>query len=540
MILKTLTLRNFRKFKNATVEFPDGVTGVVGLNGVGKSTIFEAISWVLFGSVAARTSADEIKRKGAINSDPCRVELDFIFEENSYRIVRDMTGKSLTTSATATINGKIAATGAETVTKYVQKKLAMDFKSFFTSIFAKQKELNALSTMIASDRRPLILRMLGIDSLDAVVKEVKSDKRNKDSILDKLSRDLVNEDGKDKIEIYKNDIEKLDTQKKENVVLIKKSREQIQGFKKDLNSLEKKCRTSKDKFEKLKDKKEKLSEKKLLFENKEKLTNELKILKDKILARKKTIDSQKKKLIKFSRIDSDIKISEKRLDEISKKVKELIKKIEQKKALVTRFKEDIKDIESKKKKIEEIGPNAKCPTCQRILSDQYKTLLKKYDDDLNKKDKEIIKLTSEIKNLGEEKDKISREEQAFHKKNNYLQTQLREKERIDTTIKNIQSEIDKEKIELKNKEEKFKEISDIKFNFIEFENVSKQVDIFYKIYQDTIDLRDEKKDEFNSLKLELERKESDKKLILQKIENFKEKISELEEYKKRIKEDKTL
>ena len=56
MILKNLTLKNFRKFKDATIEFPDGVTGVVGLNGAGKSTIFEAIAWVLYGSVAARTS----------------------------------------------------------------------------------------------------------------------------------------------------------------------------------------------------------------------------------------------------------------------------------------------------------------------------------------------------------------------------------------------------------------------------------------------------------------------------------------------------
>ncbi len=540
MILKTLTLRNFRKFKFTTVEFPDGVTGVVGLNGVGKSTIFEAIAWVLFGSVAARTSADEIKRIGAMNSDPCRIELDFIFEENNYRIIREMAGKSLTTSATATINGKIAATGAETVTKYIQNKLGMDFKSFFTSIFAKQKELNALSTMIASERRPLILRMLGIDSLDAVVKEVKSDKRNKDAILEKLSRDIISEDGKEKIEIYKNDVSKLDNQKKENVVLIKKLKEKIKGFKKDLDSLEKKCKNSKNEYEKLKYKKEKLSEKKILFENKEKLSNELKILKDKILVRKKTIDSQKKKLIKFSRLSSDIKTSEKRLNEISKKVEEQIKKIEQKKTLVNRSKEDIKDIELKKKNIEKIGPNAKCPTCERILSEQYKTLLKKYDDDIYKKDKEIINLTSEIKKLGEEKDKISREEQAFHKKNNYLQSQLREKERIDTTIKNVQSEIDKEKTELKNKEENFKKISDIKFNFKEFENVSKQVDNFYKIYQDTIDMQDTKKDEFNSLKLELERKESDKKLIIQKIENFKEKISELEKYKKKIKEDKKI
>ena len=179
MILKALTLKNFRKFKNATVEFPDGVTGVVGLNGVGKSTIFEAIAWVLYGPVATRTAADQIKREGAEHSDSCRVELDFVFEENNYRVVREMTGKSLTASATATVNGKIAATSAETVTKYIQKKLGMDFKSFFTSIFAKQKELNALSTMIASERRPLILRMLGIDSLDEVIKEVKSDRRDK-------------------------------------------------------------------------------------------------------------------------------------------------------------------------------------------------------------------------------------------------------------------------------------------------------------------------------------------------------------------------
>ena len=540
MILKTLTLRNFRRFKNATVEFPDGVTGVVGLNGVGKSTIFEAIAWALYGAVAARTSADEIKREGAIHSDPCRVELEFIFEENIYRVVRDMSGKSLTTSATATVNGKIAATGAEVVTKFIQKKLGMDFKSFFTSIFAKQKELNALSTMIASERRPLILRMLGIDSLDEVVKEVKSDKRDKDALLEKLSQDLVDGEGKDKIEIFKDEIRNFEKQKKENEVLIKKSKEKIQVFKKELDALEKKCKQSKEEYEKIKDKKEKLSEKKTLFENKEKLSDEIKNFKNKISERQKTIEQQKKKLVTFSKLDSDIKSSEKRIDEISKKIEELVKKIEQKKTLVNRSKEDIKDIESKKKKIEEIGPDAKCPTCERVLADQYKNLLKRYGEDLAKKDKEIVTFSKEIKKFEEDKDRISREEQAFHKKKNYLLNQLREKERIDTTIKNIQGEIDKEKIELKNKEQKFKEISAVKIDIKEFNNVSKQVDNFYKTYQDALDLRDSKKDTFNSLKLELERKESDKKLIMQKIENFKEKISELEKYKKKIKEDRII
>jgi exonuclease SbcC len=540
MILKTLTLVNFRKFKNATVEFPDGVTGVVGLNGVGKSTIFEAIAWVLYGAVAARTSADQIKRESALHSDPCRVELEFIFEENIYRIFREMSGKNLTTSATATINGKIAATGAEVVTKFIQNKLGMDFKSFFTSIFAKQKELNALSTMIASERRPLILKMLGIDSLDEVVKEVKSDKRDKDSLLEKLGQDLVDEDGRDKIEFFKDEIRILEKQKKEIEILIKKSKEKIQVFKKELDALEKKCKTSKDGYENIKNKKEKLLEKKTIFENKEKLSDEIKNFRDKISEREKRTYLQKKKLIDFSKLDSDITSSEKRLDALSKKIEELVKKIEQKKTLLNRLELDVKDIGSKKKKIEEIGPDAKCPTCERVLADQYKNLLKRYDEDLVKKAKEIKTYSKEIKNFEEDKDKLSREEQAFQKKKNYLLTKLREKERIDTTIKNIQDEIDKEKIELKNREKKLKEISAVKFDVKEFEIVSKQVDSFYNVYQNALESRDGKKDSFNSLKLELERKESDKKLIMQKIENSKEKTSELEEYKKKIKEDKII
>ena len=129
MILKTLVLRNYRKFKQTIIEFPDGVTGVIGLNGAGKSTIFEAISWVLYGPVAARTSADQIKREGAETSESCRVELEFVFEDDQYRIVREMTGKNMVTSATATVNGSIAVSGAETVSKFVQKKLGMDFSS---------------------------------------------------------------------------------------------------------------------------------------------------------------------------------------------------------------------------------------------------------------------------------------------------------------------------------------------------------------------------------------------------------------------------
>ena len=540
MILKILSLKNFRKFKNSTIEFPDGVTGIVGLNGVGKSTIFEAIAWVFYGSVAARTSVDQIKRVDALSSDPCRVELEFIFENDNYRIVREMIGKNLTASATVTVNGKIAATSAEVVSKYIQKKLGMDFKSFFTSIFAKQKELNALSSMIASERRPLILRMLGIDSLDEVIKEIKSDKRNKDSLIEKLKQDLVDETGLDKTDIYKDKIKNLEKQKKENEVLIKKSKENLHNLKKELTALVKKCETFKTDFEKINEKKGKLVEKKTLFEKKIKLADELKNLKNKIEDRLKTVLQQKKKLDSFKNLEEDIKSIEKRLNDVNLKIEAYIKQIEQKKTLINKINEDISELDLKKKRIEKIGPDAKCPTCDRVLEDQYKILLTKFEKDKSVKQKEIFTYEKQIKTDKEKKEIVKREEQALQKKKNYLQNQFLEKERILTNIKNLSDEVNGEKIELEEKQKKFKELELIKFDIKEHQNIIAKSDQLYRKYQEALYIRDNKKDALNSLNLEIERKESDKKLISHKIDSIKEKISDLEEYKKKIKKEKII
>lgn len=538
MIIKNLALKNYRKFKNTTIEFPDGVTGVVGLNGVGKSTIFEAIAWTLYGSVAARTSADQIKRQGALYPDPCRVELEFVFEDDNYRIVREMSGKHLVTSATTTVNGKIAANGTEAVNKYIQKKLGMDFKSFFTSIFAKQKELNALSTMVASDRRPLILKMLGIDSLDDVVKEIKSDKRNKDTLIGRLGQDLVDESGKEKIDIYRDEIKNFEKQKEEIDQIIKKFKEKILTFKKELTTLEKKYLDSKKEYEKINERKEKLAEKKTLFENKKKLQEEFKNFKEKIAERQKIIEKEKKKLDGFQKLETDIKSIEKRLNETDEKIEKSVKIIEQKKTLTERIKKDIVDIDSKRKNIEKLGPDAKCPTCERILSDQHDVLLKKFNDEKRKYEKEIGTFSNEINKVQEEKDIFSREQQALQKKRNYLHTQLRERERIDATITNISAEIKREITEMENKGKELKKIGVVTFDLKEFKTVKKQVEVLYKKYQSTLDVFNEKKDGFSSLNLDLERKEGEKKLISQDIKNLKEKITQLDKFKKQIKDEK--
>ena len=251
MILKSIRLKNFRKFKDCYLEFPDGVTGVVGLNGVGKSTLFEAVAWTLYGPVAARTSTDQIKREGAAPSDPCRVELEFIFDDDAYHVVREMSGKNLSASGSATVNGKLAVNGAEVLSKFIQKKLGMDWKSFYTSIFAKQKELNTLSSMNPSERRQLILRMLGINAVDEIISQIRSDIKQKKNLIENIASDLVDEHGQNKILVFKQEIQLQQKKQKERSLRMEEQKKQHQKIQEELSKIKKDCEAKKNSYEKL-------------------------------------------------------------------------------------------------------------------------------------------------------------------------------------------------------------------------------------------------------------------------------------------------
>lgn len=49
IILKRLKLTNFKGIKDKTINFNDNITSIYGRNGAGKTTIFDAFTWILFG-----------------------------------------------------------------------------------------------------------------------------------------------------------------------------------------------------------------------------------------------------------------------------------------------------------------------------------------------------------------------------------------------------------------------------------------------------------------------------------------------------------
>ena len=91
MRLTRLRLLNFRQHADSDIAFEAGLTGIIGPNGVGKSTLLEAIAWALYGGDTARGGKDSIRFSRAAARAQVRVELEFALGGHRYRVLRGLT-----------------------------------------------------------------------------------------------------------------------------------------------------------------------------------------------------------------------------------------------------------------------------------------------------------------------------------------------------------------------------------------------------------------------------------------------------------------
>lgn len=539
MILKSIRLKNFRKFKESYIEFPDGVTGVVGLNGVGKSTLFEAVAWTLYGPVAARTSTEQIKREDAAPSDPCRVELDFIFDDDAYHVVREMNGKNLSASGSATVNGKLVANGAEVLSKFIQKKLGMDWKSFYTSIFAKQKELNTLSSMNPSERRQLILRMLGINAVDEIISQIRSDLKEKKNLIETLFGNLVDEHGQNKILAFKQEIQRQQEKQKERLHRMEEQKKQHQKIQNEHLKIKKDCETKKITYEKLLTASAQLEERKSKFEKKQHLENDIRSLEKTLHERKETLEKLKENLLLVKNLDNELQDFDKQQQKNTSSIQTLIQKKQQNVTLTARLGEEIKELIVKKHSIEKMGPQAKCPTCKRVLGDQQKKLIIAFTEEIEKKNHETHRLIEEQNKFLIEYDRFSREKQALQKKNMFLRSRVVEREKSQSTIRHITGEMQREKQELEQKKNDLKTLGVVEFDEKQHKLIRILVSDAYKLYQGTLTTLDEIKEKQQKITIGLKEQEGEKKLIDQQIKTYEKNIEEQQRLEKKLENERT-
>jgi exonuclease SbcC len=168
MILDRLELSNFKRFRHEVIQFRDGITGILGNNGTGKSSLVSAIFFALYGVQATGISADYIVSSFAGPKEKCEVRLDFRIGGDTYTIVRTFKkGRTVTHDASFHKNGKLMATGVSPVEVEVTRTLGMGPVDFKNTIYAAQKDLLTLLENTPGKRKEWFLRALGIDFLNA-------------------------------------------------------------------------------------------------------------------------------------------------------------------------------------------------------------------------------------------------------------------------------------------------------------------------------------------------------------------------------------
>lgn len=176
MILNRLLLQNYKQYTSLSLDFREGLVGIIGKNGAGKSTIFEAILYCLFG----RDESNKALVRSAFADPKATVllELDFTIGETLYRVRREFRGKTMTVGAELYKNDTLVAKGVSAVNDELVQVLHIERDAFKRSVFSGQKELDELTNASKEERRKIVRRMLGLDRLDDIQGKINTDIRD--------------------------------------------------------------------------------------------------------------------------------------------------------------------------------------------------------------------------------------------------------------------------------------------------------------------------------------------------------------------------
>ena len=179
VVLHRVSVQNFRAHTDADISFPEtGLTTVIGDNGAGKSSLVSiAPFFALYGKAPSGVSLRSLRRQGAPEGDPTVVTVELTVAGRRLLVTRTMKGKNLTSMAEVRLDGELVTDTKTGAANDLVESLIGPADAFATVYLVAQKSLDALVTAKGADRRRLIEKLAGIDSLQAAVEEARGSTR---------------------------------------------------------------------------------------------------------------------------------------------------------------------------------------------------------------------------------------------------------------------------------------------------------------------------------------------------------------------------
>lgn len=556
MYLKKLTLQAFGPFKDKVVidfenkKIDKGLLLITGDTGAGKTTIFDAICYALYGETSSQTrTAKSLRSDFASPSIDTFVDLEFYYKNKLYEVRRSpeytrkkKSGEGETINpptAVINIDGRIV-TKVTDVTKEIEQLIGLDYKQFRQVSMLSQGEFTKFLLATSEDKTTIFRKIFKTEFYDLLQTKLKTDLLLKKDEISKLT-------------------DKIDTERKNLEPIIN-----IYGLnnKEIVNTLESKIKEDSNKVQDTKKSRDKKNDEKT------KLTTELTNL-NKLNENIMTYQKAKEDLNNLLLSNPNIKEEKEKYDyniNIANSISKILEVLEKDlKTLETKEQKELQNKENLELKQKEYKEK------EQIFKklDNYLNDVDKLNDDINnlvninkdydlylKKEDELINTEYEYKLMTEE-----------YEKQNNLYENMRKKYYLNISVEIAESLVDGEECPVcgsKNhpkkatttnssytkedleKEEKKLKLIDEKRKIAEasIEQINKTIedlwipkDIYVAEEKDNnTKIIEEKKKEKTNLENEFKKLNSEKQKLLSEINSYKDNITLFDEDIKMLKQ----
>jgi DNA repair exonuclease SbcCD ATPase subunit len=281
MIIGKIRFKNFFSSGNSFVEIDLRTyksAAIIGTNGEGKSTLFNAIMFVLFNKTIKSVTKAQIVN--SINNKNCLVEIEFVIDSKEYLVRRGIKPNIFEIYENSVL---VDQTVVGDYQQYLEEKiLKSSYRTFLQTSIISIENYKPFMSLPAGERRDFIEDILDIQVFSIMNKLVKT--KNTKNIEELKLLDLRMKGLMEKITIIKTHIEKIEDMQKTGI-----------------ESIDEKIETAKNEIE--------LAQ--TVVETTEKELLDLKPIQEELAAKKKELQAlQNRQLMiktKISQLDREIK-----------------------------------------------------------------------------------------------------------------------------------------------------------------------------------------------------------------------------------------
>lgn len=475
----------FRQIKHQIIHIPqEGLIAILGLNGTGKSTFFNAIGWAIYGKIKDVTN-NMIKNQQAGKRDKCYVEIEFDFLGDHYLIHRDL----VSSRCYAQVNGYTKAVGTSNLNAFTEETFKMDYRAFTVCYYAQQEDSDALSKLNPGPRVATLSKLLRIDAIDTAAENKRREGRELKTEIDEIRRKLEQTQRiKEELEQFRTQLQTVTNVKKQSDQEIEELEKRKRDLKQKLELLEKDfqlyltlknqkvnitsqiqlltessikpnltkmnaLKTNKTRYEEIKDNKPRYQELKtqkesmeslrLQFQEKQTLERSILETDNQVKEYQEHIKKIQDTLQKTEQVESMLLDQKQQYITLEEELQALREEHSEQKANVLLFQQNVKALQQEKEHFHKLGDETPCPTCKRELGEYYGQTLSHIEEKEEPLRKELQHIEKELTILQQKGVQKRKESDTVKVKIEELQKQFNVRNQFVERLTNTQTECEK-------------------------------------------------------------------------------------------------